>query len=299
MPKYDVIILTDSRYVNPDKIDWYTQNILTEDQLVKKALEKEGLTVDRTNWDNPDFDWTSTKFALFRTTWDYFNRYEEFQSWLNEVSIQTRLINSINLIRWNLDKHYLNDLNKKSINIPATIFIEPGERRSLREIFQMAGWPEAILKPAISGSARHTYKLNQSNLVEHQTLFKRLITDESMLLQEFQYNVVEKGEVALMLFGGAYSHAVLKKAKAGDFRVQDDFGGTVHDYQPSADEIKFAKKVVAACDTTPVYARVDVIWDNANRPCVSELELIEPELWFRKKPQAAEALAESIINLMS
>ena len=88
----------------------------------------------------------------------------------------------------------------------------------------------------------------------------------------------------------------MKKAKPGDFRVQDDFGGSVEKYIPSEEEINFAENVVAACDPLPLYARVDMIWDNNNIPAVGELELVEPELWFRYYPKSADLLAESIYN---
>ena len=120
-----------------------------------------------------------------------------------------------------------------------------------------------------------------------------------MLLQEFKNNILTKGEVAFMLFGGRYSHAILKKAKQGDYRVQDDFGGTVHDYTPTAVEIAFDEKTVAACSPVPVYARVDVIWDNENQLCVSELELIEPELWFRTCSGAADLFAEEVARFIA
>ena len=97
-----------------------------------------------------------------------------------------------------------------------------------------------------------------------------------------------------MVMGGQFTHAVLKIAKPGDFRVQDDFGGTVHEYQPTLEEIAFAEKAVAACDPQPYYARVDIIRDNNNELAVIEMELIEPELWFRLKPAAAEVLVEAI-----
>ena len=99
-----------------------------------------------------------------------------------------------------------------------------------------------------------------------------------------------------MVFGGKFSHAILKKAKKGDFRVQDDFGGTVHDYNASEEDILFVEKVVAICKPMPLYARVDIMWDNNDDICVSELELIEPELWFRKSETAADLLAEAIAN---
>lgn len=294
----DVTLLTDARYVNPVNPDWYKQNILEDDRLVREALERKGLTVARTHWDNPDYDWTKTKLAVFRTTWDYFDRYAEFSKWLDQVNTQTKLVNPLSLIRWNIDKHYLHDLEQQGIRIPPTVFIEPGDQRTLAEIIAPTGWTDCILKPAISGAARHTYRLNQENTSAHAEIFRQLIAHESMLLQEFQNPVLEKGEVAFMLFGRKYSHAVLKKAKPGDFRVQDDFGGTVHDYKPTNQEIEFAERVVAYCKPAPAYARVDVIWNNQHELCVSELELIEPELWFRKHHAAAELFAEALCKIV-
>ncbi|MGE0638066.1 MAG: RimK family alpha-L-glutamate ligase [Bacteroidia bacterium] len=298
MHQYDITLLTDSRYVNPTEHTDYIKNVLHEDVLVKQALENKGLRVARTNWDNPDFNWSETRYIIFRTTWDYFNRFAEFSEWLKKVSTQTKLINPLETIYWSLDKHYLRDLELKGIPIPHTVFIEPGEKRSLAEIVKTTGWKELVIKPAISGAARHTYRLNESNIEEHEAIFKELIKSESMLLQEFQHTILTKGEVAFMLFGGKYSHAVLKKAKQGDYRVQDDFGGSVHDYAPTAEEIEFAEKTVAACEPIPIYARVDVIWDNDNQLCVSELELIEPELWFRTCPDAAELFAEEVVKFI-
>lgn len=68
MSQFDVVILTESRYLNPEKVNDYIQNILTEEELLKKALEKHDLKVVRKDWADPDFDWTSTKSAIFRTT---------------------------------------------------------------------------------------------------------------------------------------------------------------------------------------------------------------------------------------
>lgn len=295
----DITLLTDSRYVNPKEINWYIRNILDEDQLLRTALEKRGLRVTRTNWDNADVDWTGTRYAVFRTTWDYFDRFTEFSAWLELTATKTTFINPIELVRWNMDKHYLQDLSNQGIAIPPTVFIQPGDTRSLTEIVRASYWNDCILKPAVSGAARHTYRLNPKNIAAHEAIFRRLITDESMLLQEFQQPVINKGEVAYILFNGRYSHAVLKKAKPGDFRVQDDFGGTVHDYEPVRKEIEFVEKVVASCNPLPIYARVDVMWNNKNELCVSELELIEPELWLRKDKKAAECFAEALLQTIS
>ena len=294
MQKYDLILLSDQRFVDPENPDWFIKNILQEDNMVKDALEKRGYRVMRTNWDNPSVDWTETGYVLFRTTWDYFDRYPEFEQWINRVKNLTTFINPVDTIIWNLDKHYLNELKNNGINIPPTIYIERGCMTSLRELYLSAGWKDAILKPVISGGARHTYRINEENVDALERSFRELVSGESMMLQEFQHNVINEGEIALMLFNGRFTHAVLKKAKSGDFRVQDDFGGTVEDYRASKDEISFAERAVACCQSLPVYARVDIIRDNNNQLCLAELELIEPELWFRRFPPAVDSFAEAI-----
>lgn len=296
---YDVTILTEPRYLNPEITSDYLANVMLEDNLLKEALEQKGLRVARKSWDDPEFDWRETKFAIFRSTWDYFNRFPVFKVWLDKVAHETTLLNAKDIIYWNMDKHYLLDLEKKGINIPPTYFMEAGSKQSLSEHLSTLSWDEYILKPAIAGTARHTYRFKPENAEKHEAIFNSLIKKESMLLQEYQKQITTKGEISLVMFGGKFSHAVLKKAKSGDFRVQDDFGGTVRDYQPNADEIAFAEKALMACKPfEPIYARVDIFWDNNDQLCLAELEMIEPELWFRKNKNAADLLANEIVNFM-
>jgi len=291
---FDIVLLTQKKYVNPTIIDDYTQNILTEDHLLTQALQEKGLTVTRTYWDNEDFNWTGTQFAIFRATWDYFHRFDEFHRWLKKRSEQIQFINPYPIILWSMDKHYLAYLREKGINIPPSIFIEKNTATTLQDIYQLSGWSKVIIKPTIGGGARHTYLIDANTLSDHEQLFQELISSEAMIMQEFQTNILDRGEVSFMVFGGIYSHAVLKKARRGDFRVQDDFGGSLYPYQASDEEKEFVERVIAQCPEQPVYARVDVMWDNNNQLCLSELELIEPELWFRKDPHAANAMAQVV-----
>ena len=296
---FDIVILTDHRYVNPEKADWYTRQVLDEDGLLQTALEKKGLKVCKKDWADKSFDWRTTKYAIFRTTWDYFERFDEFFVWLEETKNKTTFINSSEVINWNIDKHYLQDLAKNSINIAPTLFIEKKDTISLKQLFEKTNWNEAVLKPAISGAARHTYRINLSNCSEIESVFQKLIKSESMLFQEFLNNITTQGEISLILIGGKYTHAVKKIAKKGDFRVQDDHGGRVEKYTPTKEEIEFAKNCLKSSPFNPMYARVDMVYDNNNELSLSELELIEPELWFRNNPKAAEQLAEEVFKTIS
>jgi glutathione synthase/RimK-type ligase-like ATP-grasp enzyme len=293
---YDIILLTDQRYLSNPENDPYISNILLEDELLTKALRQHQLSVFRTNWDDPEVDWTSTRFAMFRTTWDYFYRFNEFYPWFEATSVLTHFINSKDLVKWNFSKKYLLELEKNGVRIPPTVFIPQGTDTSLMQKVMATTWKEFILKPAVGGTARHTYRFLRDHSSRYEDLFAGLIQSEDMLLQEYLPDITVKGEVAFMIMGGKFTHAVLKKAKPGDFRVQDDFGGTLHDYEPTEEEIAFAESVVRRCPSLPLYARVDVMWDTLDRACVSELEIIEPELWFRRHPAAAYILAEKIVE---
>ncbi|MDX1912106.1 MAG: hypothetical protein SFV22_11495, partial [Saprospiraceae bacterium] len=298
MPFYDVILLTESRYENPPQPDWYDLQILKEDGFVIAALERAGLKVRRLNWATPDFDWGNTRLAVFRTTWDYFDNIQQFLPWLDRAAAQTRLLNPYELVRWNLDKHYLLDLQSKGIRIIPTTVVERGQSCNLSEQMNFFGTEALIIKPCIAGTARHAYRVGRNNVAERQVIFDQLLQEEAMLVQPFQHSVLSRGEVSVVVIGGIARHAVLKVARPGDFRVHDDFGGTVHTHEMSAAEREIAERAFASCAPTPAYARVDLILDNEGLPAISEFEVIEPELFFRFNPEAAELLAGEIIKAL-
>ena len=295
---FDIVILTDSRYVDPKETNWYIDQVLLEDKLLLEELEKKNLRVCKKNWADIEFDWCTTKYVIFRTTWDYFEKFDKFFLWIEMTKKKTVFINSSEIIKWNIDKHYLKFLQKKGINIAPTTFIEKNNFKSLSKLFIKSKWEKAVLKPAISGAARNTYCITKQNYTELEDIFNKLITKESMLLQEYLSDITLNGEISLIMIGGEYTHAVRKIAKKGDFRVQDDHGGKVIKYNAKASEIKFANKCLEACPYKTTYARVDIIYDNKKEPSLSELELIEPELWFRNNKSAASLLAKEIKRLV-
>ena len=294
----DITLLTCKAYFKPNKITPYIANILKEEQLLKAALEKQGLSVAITYWNNPSYDWSATKAVIFRTIWDYFERFDEFWKWLQDLNTQTKLINSFDLIKWNIDKHYLKDLSELGIETVPTFFVDRGSNVKLQEISRIKGWKDLVIKPAISASAFKTYKILKTDIENNEELFINLVQERDMLVQPFIETISELGEASLMVFDGKFTHAILKKAKPGDFRVQDDFGGTVHDYVPTQKEINFAEKVFEACEQKPTYGRVDIVWDNSKNFFLSELEIIEPELWIRNYPKSAERMAQAVKKIL-
>ncbi|HRJ04229.1 MAG TPA: hypothetical protein PK605_07485, partial [Ignavibacteria bacterium] len=95
-----------------------------------------------------------------------------------------------------------------------------------------------------------------------------------------------------------FTHAILKKGKADDFRIQESFGGTIHEYTPTPEEIEFAQNVVRTSKPGIIYARVDVMRDNNGKLSLGELEVFEPALWLRKHPPAAELFAGIVAGIL-
>ena len=292
----DIALLTERRFEGPAAPGGHPlhPNILLDDRLLDEALRRHGLSSVRVDWARPEIDWSEFRCAVFRTIWDYFERTEEFNAWLARVEGQTALCNSPETVRWNMDKHYFADLEAKGIPVVATRYLERGSTSSLRDAIDESGWADTILKPCISGGARHTYRVNAVNAHELEPIVRELLSAESLLLQPFIEDVARSGEDTLMVINGRYTHAVRKVPKAGDFRVQEHLGGTVHDYTPTREQIELAERTMAAWQPRPAYGRVDMVRDNDGRLLVMELEVIEPELWLRHHPPAAEAFAEAI-----
>jgi glutathione synthase/RimK-type ligase-like ATP-grasp enzyme len=294
----DIALLTDHRYTAPKapEGDWYFENILKDDTLLQKALEKRGITSVRLDWADPKIDWSRFKAIVLRTTWDYFERIDEFISWLKRVEKETMVINEPGLIWWNLDKHYMRDLREKGIPVVESRFIEKGEKLDLKQEIEDFGWEEAVIKPCISGAARHTYRVNRDKADKIDEIIKPVLAKEAFILQPFLNDVEKTGEDTLVVIGGVVTHAVRKVAKPGDFRVQDDHGGTVHHHEPSEEQIRLAERTFSVCKPVPAYGRVDMVRDNNGNWVVMELEIIEPELWLRFCPEAAEKFAEVLAS---
>ena len=213
--------------------------------------------------------------------------------------------NAPSILEWNLDKHYLQDLEAEGIGVVPTAYLSQGSALSLAEVMAHRNWGDVVVKPAIAGGAYDTYRVTQTEDKTQtspeppmhegsESLWRALLAKQDMLIQPFLHDVVESGEISLIWIDGEVTHGVWKKAKKDDFRVQDDFGGTVSNYYANNKEINFAERVVKTLKITPAYARVDVIVDKNEQLALSELELIEPELWFRKKKGSSDLLAGAI-----
>lgn len=255
--------------------------------LLAAALAQRGVQAAVVAWDEPR-DWSEVPLVVLRTPWDYFHRLEEFLAWVGRVERRTRLLNPPAVVRWNCHKSYLLHLAEQGVPIlPTRLLSRASDLRTLA-----AETGELVVKPAVGISALGARRGRGDDpaLVRH---VEGLLAAGDVLVQPFAPDVEVQGEVSLIYFAGAFSHAVRKRPAAGDFRVQDDYGGTVHPYEPTASELEVAVAALAETPEPTTYARVDLI-QFAGKPAVMELEVIEPELFLRYAPGSAERLAETL-----
>lgn len=290
-----IALVNDHRWIDPVDPDDYARRILTEDRILADAFSAAGAEVRRVEWSDPEADWRSYDAAVIRQVWDYFERYDEFRAWLDRVEAETRIVNPVPVIRWNADKRYLIDLERAGIPIVPTLMVSRGDAPpALSGILDETAVDDAVVKPAVSGAGRATYRVRREAVDSFEPTWRELVRAEDMLVQPFMQAIVESGEVSLIVVDGQATHAVRKIAAPGEFRVQDDHGGTVHLHEPDPAEVAVAEKAIAAVPGTVLYARVDLV-DSPTGPLVMELELIEPELFFRNCRAAAERLARRVV----
>jgi glutathione synthase/RimK-type ligase-like ATP-grasp enzyme len=272
--------------------------LTSEDQLVCSALQALGVQAQAVVWDAPDAAWEHYQAVVVRSCWDYHLHPSRFTTWLGELErLQVPLWNPAPILRWNMHKTYLRDLHARGIAVPPTCWLERGGRAELATIFAEHGWQEAVIKPAISATAHNTWRASRATSRQDQPRFAAMLQDSDILVQQFMEPVVSEGEWSFVFFHSQYSHAVLKKAKPGDFRVQDDFGGTVEVVSPALELIEQAQQIVDSVGSPLLFARVDAI-DLNGRLVLMELELIEPFLFLKSDPHAVERFARAILTLL-
>ncbi len=266
-----------------------------QEQLLLQKLIDAGIAAAPAVWSDPAVDWAGFDAVLIRTTWDYTRHYRAFKRWLQRVDrAGIRLFNAHDLLQWNMDKRYLLELAAAGIPVVPTHFIPQGSACDI-------DWPDwqtakAVIKPAVSASARGTWVGNWPMPAEQRQRLIEQSEKQDLLLQPFMPCIQSQGEWSLMYFGGTFCHAVLKRAAKGEFRVQKEYGGKALAKTPPNALLALSRKTLAACPQMPHYARIDWV-GGRNGWRLMELELVEPELFLDRDPAAAERLAAALFNL--
>jgi glutathione synthase/RimK-type ligase-like ATP-grasp enzyme len=252
------------------------------------ALTRAGIAVGPLAWTEAS-DLSAYDAVLPLVVWGYHFRIDEWLALLARVEATGAppMINPPSLLRWNSDKAYLEELAGKGVPTVASRTVAALDEAALEAAREAFG-AQLVVKPLVSASADDTFRIGPGDGVPDSVRGRR------MLVQPFMPAISAVGEYSLILFNGEFSHAIVKRPKSGDFRVQPHLGGSETPCAPPVGAIELARAALAAAPAPAIYARVDMIEDASGELLIMELELIEPALWLQHSPDGGAAFAGAI-----
>jgi glutathione synthase/RimK-type ligase-like ATP-grasp enzyme len=256
------------------------------------ALASAGVDVEPIAWTEAgqlgEFD-----LVLPLVAWGYHLDYPRWLSFLDHAERERLpLVNPAALLRWNSDKAYLAELGERGVPTVPTMAAESCCDADLEEARRRFGTEWLVIKPPVSASATGTNRIGPRDDLPTDSFRK------PMIVQPLIEEIARTGEYSLMLFGGEFSHAVVKRPGSGDFRVQEHHGGvTLPCEAPPAGAVELAQAALAAAPATATYARVDIVPDDEGTLRIMELELIEPALFLDRAADGGAAFVRSILSV--
>jgi hypothetical protein len=278
-------------FLTMDSLDGF----FSYDYLVRDILQQRGVRVDEISWRDPNANWDAYDLVVIRSPWDYQQSCSQFLDVLARIDAsRANLQNPLKVVRWNVEKTYLRDLQDSGVTIVPTAWLQSPKVADLTNLFQQLKADQVVVKPFIGAGATDTFWLNANSSPELLQSIEALYRGRLALAQPFIESVLSYGEISLTFFGGEYSHTVLKTPKTGDFRVQEEHGGVIQCIDPDPRIIAFARQSLAAVQSDLLYARVDLVFLENQQPAIMELELIEPSLYLTYDDKSPQRFADAI-----
>jgi len=269
------------------------------DELLLEPLAELGWSVDMVSWRTNGVDWNRYEAVIIRSPWDYQQDAKRFMQVLRDIDASSaRLENPLSLVKWNIDKTYLRELEDQGILIVPTLWGEQLEPDELDHAFKTLQTDELIIKPTVSANADDTFRVKKEMDSDLQKQINATFAHRSYMIQPFMQHIVDEGEFSLFYFGGSYSHTILKIPGSGDFRVQEEHGGRLRSVDPEEQLLERALKTMEKIQPQPLYARADFVRTNSDDFALMELELIEPSLYFNMDPESPKRFARIFHNWM-
>jgi len=278
-------------FLTMDSLDGF----VSYDGLVRDILASRAIQVDEISWRAVNVEWDQFELVVIRSPWDYQSAWNQFISVLTQIDASAaRLENCLSVARWNVQKTYLRNLTEHAISIVPTIWLSSPSVADLQQLFDRFHSNDVVIKPIVGANANDAFWLRRDTSVETFQFACDTFQGRMALGQPFVRSVTGYGEVSLIFFAGHYSHSVLKKPKAGDFRVQEEHGGRIEAVVPEASIIEFACRTLQAVPGETLYARVDLVFLDDGQPAVMEVELIEPSLYLSYDQQSPVRFSDAI-----
>ena len=266
--------------------------------LLREAFEPSGVIIEPVFWQDEGTDWSRFAAVLPLLAWNYPQATETFLKRLDEIETAgTSLFNDGDVIRANMDKGYLAELARRGAPVPPTLSVEACSPEVILASFDSLNADEIIIKPRIGAGAWRQARLKRGEPVPSADV----LPPAAALIQPFLPAVTEEGELSLLYFGGRFSHALIKRPKAGDYRTQGQHGAVETGIDAPEGALEAAEAALAKADGTPLtYARVDLVRGADGNWLLMELELIEPWLYLTLDRQdskhGAKLFAQAVLE---
>jgi hypothetical protein len=270
-----------------------------DDLPLAAALGRRGLHPTPERWDDRGVAWADHGAVVIRSCWDYHHRAAEFEAWLDRLErCGAAVHNPVPTLRWNMRKTYLRDLEAAGLRVAGTVWAARGSATSLSQIAADTGWTAMVVKPTVSASGWQTWRVEHPGIPDGEQRFARLLAERDLMVQPFLPDILTEGETSCVFLAGRFSHAVRKRAKPGEFRVQEEHGGTAERDLPEPALVAEAARALTAVPTATLYARVDGV-ETRSGFVITEVELIEPMLYFGWDEDAAHRMAAALERIVA
>jgi hypothetical protein len=272
---------------------------LEEGPLLLGALDEAGVEAGTAVWDDPGVDWGACDLVVANGAWDNIHRVAEFLAWVDGLdAVGVPVVNGPAILRWNLDKRYLRDLEAAGVPTVPTTWVEPAGDAEPRGVHGPLPEGEIVVKPAVSGGGFQTARYDAHEHDAARAHLSALVAaGRTAMVQPYQSAVDAEGEVGLVFLGGTFSHAIHKDpmirrgVAAGESLIENQ---VVTAATPTAGQLAVAHHAVAAAERLhgrTAYARADVVERTDGVPALLELELLDPVLFFVTHPEGARDFA--------
>jgi len=265
------------------------------DRALIPLFAEQDVTAVPVVWNDPNIRWQDFSALIVRTTWDYYKQADAFRHWLDTVECAgVPTFNPVPVVRDNMHKFYLKRFQEKGITIIPTLFSAAAAPLTF-ETLQTRDWDKVVIKPAVSAGSflTDTYAMSALN----RDRFQEIVSQGDWLIQPYLPEIAMSGELSMIFFNGAFSHAVLKKPKDGDFRVQKQYGGQYQRVDPSPELLQVGQRI-ATLENNLLYGRVDgVMIDGVFH--LMELELIEPDLYFEFGEDIGKRFVDGVMEKLA
>lgn len=262
---------------------------------MREALATVGRDMELVQWDAEGIDWSCYEAAITAVTWDYAERPQQFLVRLVEIAEQTRLVNSLDVIRWNLNKTYLKELAERGAQLVPTHWVDKVTPQAADAAFAAFNTDRIVIKPVVGAGAWRQVLLRKGEAWPDAAD----LPPAAAMIQPFLPTIQTEGEYSFLFFNGQFSHAVVKRPQKDDYRIQMSFGGKAEPYMPSADDLADARDVLESVPEELFHARVDMVRAEDGSLLLMELEVIEPYLFIEDAPDFIATFAAGYDDLMT